>query len=200
MKGYCFITDAKLSKAGNLHDVQCAEDAGVSLIQYRNKNSSSRDMYHEALSLRAVCKKSKLLINDRVDIALAAHADGVHLGQDDIPLRIARRMLGTEKIIGITAHSVKEAIEAEKNSADYIGFSPVFATLTKPDAGVAAGIQLLEKVKKAVRIPVIAIGGINLGNAAQVIKAGADGLCAISAVVTKDDVKSEILKFQKLFG
>lgn len=199
MTGYYFITDAGLSRAGNIEDVKNAVKAGVKIVQYRNKDNTTAELCKEAAALRCVCKKVMLLINDRVDIALAVAADGVHLGQEDMPIKEARRLLGKKKIIGMTVHTVREAKEAQRLGADYLGVSPVFVTATKPDAGEPAGIGLIKRIKKEVGLPLVAIGGITLKNASPVIAAGADGVCAISAVVTKKDVKKEILKFQKLF-
>ncbi len=199
MKGYYFVTAAGLSHAGIIADVKKAIQAGVKVVQYRNKTGTTAEMYKEAAALRRLCKKTYLLINDRVDIALAVGADGVHLGQEDMPAREARRLLGQKKIIGLTVHSLPEAKEAQKLGVDYIGLSPIFATATKLDAGMPAGVSLIKKIKKEVSLPLVAIGGITLKNAPQVIAAGADAVCAISAVITKKDVKKEILKFQKLF-
>lgn len=199
MKGYYFITDSGLSRAGNISDVKQAESCDVCAVQYRNKNAETREMYIEALVLRETCCNTLFLINDRVDIALAVDADGVHLGQSDMPYRVARKMLGSEKIIGITVHNLQEAIEAQRFGADYLGVSPIFQTTTKFDAGKPAGIALIEEIRARVDIPLIAIGGINLANAAEVVRAGADGVCAISAVVTGEDVRREIKRFQELF-
>ncbi|NPV63027.1 MAG: thiamine phosphate synthase [Methanotrichaceae archaeon] len=199
MKGYYFITDSGLSRAGNLSDVLQAEACGVRIVQYRNKTADTLAMYEEAVRLREICRKALFLVNDRIDIALAAQADGVHLGQSDMPYRAARRLLGPEKVIGITVHNLAEALKAEEAGADYLGVSPIFATSTKSDAGKPAGITLIEEIRARVDIPLIAIGGINLANAPQVVEAGADGLCAISAVVAGDDVSTEIRKFQSLF-
>ena len=199
ISGYYFITDSSLSKAGNLRDVLCAAKAGVKIIQYRNKSGSTKELYEEALRLKSACGKSIFLINDRVDIAFAVDAGGVHLGQDDMPCRTARKILGRNKIIGVTARNVREAKKARKDGADYIGVSPVFGTATKSDAGKPVGTGMVRKIKKAVSVPVVAIGGINLSNAPGVVKAGADGLCAISAVVAKSNPAAEIRKFQKLF-
>ncbi len=200
MKGYYFITDASLSRAGNISDVQKAEACGVRVIQYRNKNAETNEMYREALLLRKICRNSLFLINDRIDIALAVKADGVHLGQSDLPYIAAREILGSEKIIGITVHNLEEAVQAQNLGADYIGISPIFNTETKPDAGKPAGIALIEEIHSKVDIPLVAIGGIDLSNAPDVVKAGVDGLCAISAVVTKENVSEEIQQFQKLFN
>lgn len=199
MRGYYFITDSRLSRAGNVSDVKNALAAGVRMVQYRDKEAGTRQLYEEALRLKSVCKGAIFLINDRLDIALGIGADGVHIGRDDLPYRLARRLLGKKKVIGVTVHSVKEAQEAQRLGADYIGVSPIFTTGTKRDAGKPAGIRLIKEIKRRVGLPVIAIGGINLSNAKEVVEAGADGLCAISAVVTKPDVKKEIKKFQALF-
>jgi thiamine-phosphate pyrophosphorylase len=199
VKGYYFITDSTLSRSGNIKDVLSAVACEVEVVQYRNKNAESRKMYEEAVQLREICQDALFLINDRVDIALATDADGVHLGQSDIPCMIARKMLGQKKIIGITVHNLAEATEAETSGADYLGVSPIFQTNTKLDAGKPAGIALIEEIRKQVSIPLIAIGGINHSNAAKVIQAGADGLCAISCVVAKENVDEEIRKFQELF-
>lgn len=200
LAGYYFITDEKLSRAGIISDVKNALNSGVKVIQYRNKESVTRQMYEEALKLKSLCKdKAIFLINDRLDIALSVNADGVHIGNYDLPYSVARKLLGENKIIGLTVHSLKEAKLAQKLGADYIGVSPIFATKTKSNAGKPTGIELIKEIKKCVSLPIIAIGGINLSNAKWVIEAGADGLCAISAVVTKQDVKKEIKKFQALF-
>ncbi len=199
MKGYYFITDSGLSRAGNISDVKQAIACGVEVVQYRNKNGETREMYEEALMLKEICRNAVFLINDRIDIALAVDADGVHLGQSDMPYAVARKMLGPEKIIGITVHNLAEALEAQALGADYLGVSPIYQTATKSDAGKPAGIALIEEIRCQVEIPLIAIGGINLANAPEVVKAGADGLCAISAVVAKDNVSEAIKKFQELF-
>ena len=182
-----------------MHDVKNALRAGVKFIQYRNKSASTLIMFEEALKLRSICRKAVFIINDRVDIALAVGADGVHLGQLDLPFAIARKLLGKNKIIGVTVHNLKQARVAQSSGANYLAVSPIFPTKTKADAGKERGLGLIRKIKKQTSIPLVVIGGINLNNAKAVINAGADGLCAISAVVTKTDVKREIEKFQELF-
>jgi thiamine-phosphate pyrophosphorylase len=168
-------------------------------VQYREKHKSTAEKYEEALKIRRLCRKAVFLVNDRVDIALAVNADGVHLGQDDLPYPVARRLLGRRKIIGLTVHNVRQAEEAQRLGADYVGVSAIFSTTTKQDAPTPCGPGMIKRIKEMVTVPVIAIGGINLENAREVIRAGADGLCSISAVVTKSNVRSEIAKFQKLF-
>jgi thiamine-phosphate pyrophosphorylase len=199
VKGYYFITDSKLSRAGNVSDVQNAVAAGVEVVQYRRPDAFTAELFAEATALRKLCHQTLFLVNDRVDIALAVEADGVHLGQSDLPLPAARKLLGRGKIIGLTVHSLAEARQAEDAGADYLGVSPIFTTQTKADAGPPAGIQLIRQIRSAVKIPLIAIGGIHLANAPEVIRAGADGLCAISAVVSREDVRAGIEQFQRLF-
>lgn len=202
MKGYYFITDEGLSAAGVMSDVRQAIHAGARIIQYRNKTADSRRLYDEARAIRELCAGSgtRLIINDRIDIALAVGADGVHIGQEDLPYDEARRLLGAGAIIGVTVHDVEEAVAAERAGADYLGVSPVFSTGTKSDAGTPCGVETLAAVRRACRVPVVAIGGIDLSNADECIAAGADMICAISAVVTRPDVAGEILKFQRKYG
>jgi thiamine-phosphate pyrophosphorylase len=199
MKGYYFITDAGLSRAGNVSDVEQALAAGVRVVQHRDKDADTAAMIAEARILRRLCQGALFLINDRVEVALAAAADGVHLGQEDLHYREARRLLGSQKIIGITVNTVDQALEAASLGADYLGVSPIFATQTKPDAGEPAGLSLLREIRGRVSLPLVAIGGITLDNAPEVIAAGADGLCAISAVVTRPQVRTAIQAFQNLF-
>jgi len=154
-------------------------------------------MLEEALRLRKICRKALFIINDRVDIAQAVNADGVHLGQDDMPVNIARKILGRDRIIGLTVHSLAQAEAGMSCGIDYLGVSPIFLTSTKADAGKPVGLGLIAKIRKKHKIPIVAIGGIKLENAQEVIKAGADSLCAVSAVARKHDVKAEISRFLK---
>ncbi len=195
-----FITDSKLTRRTVLEDVRSAIKAGVRIIQYREKDLCTREMINEAEKIGRLCKKNNVLfiINDRVDIALAVDADGVHLGNEDMHYSAARKILGNMKTIGLTIHNVSEAIEAERIGADYIGISPIFETKTKPDAGTPAGIDLIKYIKKIVKIPFVAIGGINEDNVKSVIEAGARSIAVISAIVTKGDVKKECKKFREV--
>jgi len=199
VRGYYFITEAALSRAGNLSDVAAALASGVRVVQYRQKQGLTFDLVAEARQLRQLCRHIRFLVNDRVDLALEVGADGVHLGQEDLSFPEARKLLGPDKIIGVTVHNVAEALAAQAAGADYLGVSPIFATATKADAGAATGVLLLAEIRRRVTLPLVAIGGITLANAPEVIEAGADALCAIAAVVTHPDVKSEIDKFQRLF-
>ncbi len=193
---FYMVTDSGLSRKGNLNDVEQSIKAGCKIIQYREKNKSTREMIREALSIKAMCKdRAIFIVNDRVDVALAVDADGVHIGQDDMPFETARSLLGKEKIIGLTVHNVEEAVHAENIGADNIGLSPIFATSTKKDAGNACGINMVENVRKNVLLPIVAIGGINRENVEDVIKAGADAAVAISAVISVEDVYKETRNF-----
>ena len=133
---FYFITDSSMSKNGIINDVKAAVNAGCRIIQYREKNKCTKDMLEEAKKIKELCRsKAVFLVNDRIDIALASDADGVHIGREDMPYAAARKKLGYDKIIGMTVHNVSEAEEAQRIGADYIGLSPIFSTSTKKDAG-----------------------------------------------------------------
>jgi thiamine-phosphate pyrophosphorylase len=200
MRGYYFITDGNLSRAGNEADLRAAVAARVAAVQYRQKTGETRALFEEASRLRKLCRGVPFLVNDRLDVALAVDADGVHIGQDDMPFIEARRLLGPKKIIGLTVHTLEEALEGVTLGADYLGVSPIFETGTKADAGPPAGLALIREIRAKVKLPLVAIGGITLENAPDVIAAGADSVCAISAVVSADDARAEIEKFGRLFG
>jgi thiamine-phosphate pyrophosphorylase len=193
---FYLVTDSGLSKKGTLSDVQDAVASGCRIVQYREKKKSTKEMIAEALQIKTICSDDAIfLVNDRIDVALAVDADGVHIGQDDMPIYIARAILGAGKIIGLTVHDIDEAIEAEKSGADYVGLSPIFDTATKSDAGKGIGTERIRDVKNAISVPIVAIGGINKENCESVIESGADSLVAISAVVCSDDVKRETKEF-----
>ena len=198
--GLYFITDRNLTKSSIIEDVKAAIKGGVKILQYREKWLSTKEMFIEARKIRDICRENGVLflVNDRIDIVLGVDADGVHLGQEDLPCNIARRLLGN-KIIGVTVHNIEEAIKAEEDGADYVSLSPIFPTTTKEDAGDPVGIELIKKLKSSVRIPVIAIGGINKNNLVDVIKAGADGVAAISAIIPKD-VEQEVKEFVNIIN
>ncbi len=208
MKGFYFITDEILTKRGNVKDVEIATSLGCQVIQYRNKKNNSKKMYQEALELKEIIKsinkETKFLINDRVDIALAVDADGVHIGQEDLPISIVRKLLPKNKIIGISIHSIEEVKEAIFYNVDYVGVGPVYKTLTKKDAGEPLGLQLLKDIKNYInlnklKIPIVAIGGIKLNNVKEVILNGADMVSAISDTVQSDDMSKTIKEYQEKF-
>jgi thiamine-phosphate pyrophosphorylase len=187
--GICFITERKSSELPLQAVVEKVLKAGVRCIQYREKDLSRRVILQNAILLREMTArfKASLIINDHADIALASDADGVHLGQDDLMLKEARKIMGP-KIVGISTHSLLQAEEAEREGADYIGFGPVFETSTK-DAGSPKGAESIRMIKQNIKIPVVAIGGINPGNIASVFSAGA-GAVAVASSICKGDVAS----------
>jgi thiamine-phosphate pyrophosphorylase len=193
---FYLVTDSGLSKKGTLSDVKEAVESGCKIVQYREKNKSTKEMICEASEIKRICRdKAIFLVNDRIDVALAVDADGAHIGQDDMPIETARKLLGIDKIIGLSAYNIDEAIEAENSGADYVGLGPIFDTATKKDAGDGIGPERIREIKNAIRIPVVAIGGINRENCESVIRNGADSLVAISAVICSDDVKRETKNF-----
>jgi len=170
--------------------------AGVKIIQFRAKNLTDKELVTYALKLRLIAQKITFIINDRIDIALIVEADGVHLGQDDIPVSLARKLL-KEKIIGLSTHSLEEAIQASKEEIDYLAIGPIYHTYTKKNAKTSLGPEIIPKIKKITSTPIIAIGGINEGNIHEIIKAGADGVAIASGLLKQKDI---ILTTQKLLS
>ncbi|HHQ45299.1 MAG TPA: thiamine phosphate synthase [Candidatus Altiarchaeales archaeon] len=201
LQGFYFITDSKISDKNILETVGKALEGGASVVQYREKEKPIRELLTEAAEVRRICAgKASFLVNDRIDIALAVDADGVHLGQDDMPIHLARKLLGEKKIIGITVHNVSEALEAETRGADYLGVSPIYATGTKADAGEPAGVKLIREVRENTGLPIAAIGGITKENIDPVVEAGADMVCAISATICAEDIADAVEYFAKKTG
>ncbi len=194
------VTDRGLSRGrSTLEILQGAVRGGVTCVQLREKNCPIRDFIEQANSIKAYLRAHDipLIINDRLDVAQAVGADGVHLGQSDMPLNVAREILKDSMMIGISAESLGDAIEAEKGGADYIGVSPIYATPTKTDTAPPFGLEGLREIRNAVRIPLVAIGGLTKDNAGEVIKHGADGVAVVSAIVSADDPElatKELLK------
>ena len=184
------VTDRGLARGrSTLEIVSAAVDGGATVVQLREKDCSTRDFIEQGLTIKEFLKDRgvPLIINDRVDVAQAVEADGVHLGQTDMPLAVAKKILGDSIIIGISAESLQDAIEAEKGGADYLGASPIYATPTKTDTAPPLGLEGLQEIREAVRIPLVAIGGLNCDNAAEVIRNGADGVAVVSAIIAADD-------------
>jgi thiamine-phosphate pyrophosphorylase len=177
----CVITDEAFCP------VTLAEEAlrgGAAMIQLRHKTASGHQLFTWAVEIRKRCREHHAIciINDRVDIALASEADGVHLGQDDLPAAAARKLLGNTLIIGVSASSVEEALQAEKEGADYIGFGHIYPTVSKLKEHPPLGLENLQKTVEAISLPVVAIGGITVENAPLLISHGASGVAVISAV------------------
>jgi thiamine-phosphate pyrophosphorylase len=184
------VTDRRLAKGRSTLDiVRAAVQGGVTCVQLREKNRPTREFIAEALTIRAFLKARGFasIINDRVDIALAVGADGVHLGQTDMPLDMARALVGNSMLIGISVESLEEAVQAEAGGADYLGISPIYPTPTKTDTAPPLGLQGLRAIRHAVSLPLVGIGGLNLQNAAPVIQHGADGIAVVSAIVAAAD-------------
>jgi len=198
------LTDRKLSH-GRSQVPQAAIEGGARLIQFREKAMSTHELVDTASQLRQLTRQAgvTLIINDRLDIALAVDADGVHVGQDDMPVSLARKLLGPGKIIGVSAGNLEEAQHGVRDGADYLGVGPIFATSSKADAGAPIGLAGLAEIKRHVSIPVIAIGGITAANVTEVLSAGADGVAVISAVVSQPDIVAatrELLNVIKIHG
>lgn len=192
------VTDSDLCPYENMPvSVEKAIQGGVTLVQLREKETSTLDFYNIALKIKCVTDKYNipLLINDRIDIALAVDCAGVHIGQTDMPMSIARKILGENKIIGVSAGTIEEAVKAEKEGADYIGFGAVYYTDTKKIKGTK-GPELLNEVKEILNIPVVGIGGINKSNADKL--KNADGIAVVSAIMGKEDEKKEAEELIKI--
>jgi thiamine-phosphate pyrophosphorylase len=184
------VTDRALSRGRSLLDiVQAAVRGGVSAVQLREKNLATAEFYRAGLEIRDFLRASgtPFIINDRVDIALALEADGVHLGQADMPVEVARRILGTDKIIGLSVERPEHLTHSAVAHADYLGISPVFATSTKPELAFAWGVDGVRQARRLTELPLVAIGAVKKENAYEVIQAGADCVAVVSGIVAAAD-------------
>ncbi len=196
----CVITDACLA-LGKDH-VAIADAAlrgGADMIQLRDKVGDLRDLLGQARAIQGLCRArgALFIVNDRVDLALAAEADGAHVGQDDLPAEAARRLLGPGRILGVSTHNPEQAWAAEKAGADYLGFGPMFPTGTKETGYSPRGLEALREVRRATRLPILAIGGISLANVEWLIQAGATAPAVISAVVAAPDIAAAAAAFRQ---
>jgi len=182
----CVITDQRTNP---VELARMALEGGTGMVQLRRKSASGRDLFEWALRIQALCREhgALFIVNDRVDIALAVHADGVHLGQQDMPVASARALLGPETLIGVSVSTPAEAASAAKEGADYLGVGHIFPTSSKDKPMPPIGTAAIRPIIEASELPVIAIGGIEVDNAAEVIKAGASGVAVISAVSGSTD-------------
>jgi thiamine-phosphate pyrophosphorylase len=198
------VTDRALSLGrSNFEVIKKAVGGGVTLVQLREKEATTRVFYQEGLEIRGYLKTRNipLIINDRIDIALALDADGVHLGQEDMPIDVARKILGPRKIIGASVFTLEEAKTAEAMGADYLGLSPIFLTETKAELVGQIGIEGIPPLKEGVQIPVVGIGSMSQANAYEAVKAGLDGVAVVSAICSHEDpraaaeeIKKEVLR------
>lgn len=196
---YLVTDDGCLQGRALLDCVREALEGGVTLVQYRAKTASSAEMYNEALQLKAMCDSFKvpLIINDRLDIAMAVGAAGVHLGQDDLPCAAARRILGEDYIIGVSAHNPAEAAEALERGADYLGCGAVFSTATKADVK-KLGTEGLTTICREKGLPVVGIGGVTADNYREVRAAGADGAAIVSGILAQPDIRTTVRAIAKV--
>lgn len=190
---YLVTDDGCLQGRALLDCVREALEGGVTLVQYRAKKASSAEMYNEALQLKALCDSFNvpLIINDRLDIAMAVGAAGVHLGQDDLPCAAARKILGEDYIIGVSAHNPAEAVEALERGADYLGCGAVFGTATKADVK-KLGTEGLTAICREKGLPVVGIGGVTADNYREVRAAGADGAAIVSGILAQPDISATV--------
>jgi thiamine-phosphate pyrophosphorylase len=193
------ITQAPRAGQSYLAMVEAACAGGADAIQLRDKTLSSRELVRLAKDLQAICDRTGtfFILNDRVDVALAADVDGVHVGQEDLPVRVVREMMGHKKLIGCSTHSTAQALAAVGDGADYMSCGPLFATPTKPDY-TPVGLDLVKEYRQLVRTPFVAIGGIDLANVAQAIAAGADRVAVVRAVAGASDVAQAAKNFKDL--
>ena len=193
---FILITDRKVCGKKLTDIIEQAVEGGVGTVQLREKDLSTGDLYSLAKEIREITERKgvNLIINDRVDIAIAVDADGVHLGWQSLEIGMVRRMIGRDKIIGFSAHSLKEAERAENSGADYVTISPIFDTVNKDYFIKPLGVGEIGKIKEQINIPVIALGGINENNVNNVLKNGADGIAVISAILLSDSPKQTVAR------
>lgn len=199
---YAIIDAAQIGQRSPLAIFDMLVSAGVGLIQYRDKEGSSLQLFDTSRGLAARARQchTTFIVNDRADVALAAGADGVHLGQDDLPVELARRVVQAGAVVGCSTHSIVQVEEADRSSADYIAFGPVFPTQSKERPGPTVGLEGLRNARKATRKPLVAIGGITLENARAAIEAGADAVAVISDLLKHPDVTTRAEEFLRILG
>lgn len=198
LSGLYIVLDSTAFAPRDLVDVlKEAAAAGARLFQYRDKAASMRDAYRQALRLREASADvgARLIINDRCDLALAVEADGVHVGQEDLPCGHARRLMGAGKIVGVSTHQAAQVEEATRAGADYVGFGPIFQTGSKPDRAPLVGLDGLRDARTRTPLPIFAIGGIRAETVQAVRQAGADGIAVIGALAKADDVGASVRAF-----
>lgn len=199
----CVITDIAIQKKYSHYQIaQMAIKGGADMIQLRDKSLPTAELLEIAIRIRKLCRKHKVqfIVNDRVDIAMLSDADGVHLGLEDIAINDARKLLGKNKIIGGTAHSLAEAKQAEKNGADYIGFGHIFPTYSKHKPDKPKGVKLLKKVVENIKTPNIAIGGIGLESINEVLNTKVHGAAVIGSVLNSKDPVKAVKELKKVFN
>lgn len=195
------VTDRQLMSCDSLTEaVEQAILGGCTMIQLREKELSSLEFYNQAVAVKQVTDKYHipLIINDRIDIAMAVQATGVHIGQHDLPAAAVRKVIGENMLLGVSASSIAEAIQAQQDGADYLGVGAMFPTGTKTDAD-SVSMEELQKIRAAVSLPIVVIGGINKGNAGRFKPMGIDGLAVVSAIIAQSDIKAAVAELKDLF-
>lgn len=195
------VTDRQLMSCDSLTEaVEQAILGGCTMIQLREKELSSLEFYNQAVAVKQVTDKYHipLIINDRIDIAMAVQATGVHIGQHDLPAAAVRKVIGENMLLGVSASSIAEAIQAQQDGADYLGVGAMFPTGTKTDAD-SVSMEELQKIRTAVSLPIVVIGGINKGNAWRFKPMGIDGLAVVSAIIAQSDIKAAAAELKDLF-
>lgn len=203
MQGLYLVTDRDLCGGRPLQDVvRAAVAGGAAWVQLREKNLSTRAFVEEAAAVKALLAPHKvpLIINDRLDVALAVGADGVHVGQDDMPYPLARAVLGKKMIIGLSVETWEDVEAAEKWDVDYLGVSPVFATPTKTDTKGSWGLEGITRIRSFSRHPLVAIGGLNVTNTGAAVRAGADGIAVVSAICAAPDPFAAARELCRIIG
>jgi thiamine-phosphate pyrophosphorylase len=196
---YC-LTAEKFSRGrGNLEVVRAMLDAGVKLVQYREKEKKSGVMLEECLEIRRMTRQAgaAFIVNDHIDLALMVGADGVHIGQEDFPVQAVRRLVGEEMAIGLSTHAPQEALAAVQSGADYIGVGPIFRTFTKEDVVDPVGFEYLEYVAGSLDVPFVAIGGIKEHNVAEVVRRGARCVAMVTEIVEAEDIGAKITALRR---
>lgn len=199
ISGLYVIVDSKLvGERDILGVVKQVILGGARIIQLRDKEGSTRKLIEVGLKIRRITKKRAIfIVNDRLDVAMAVDADGLHLGQEDMPLTLARKLWKKSKIIGVSVENLPLAKRAEREGADYVGVGSIFKTSTKIDAGYPLGTSIISKIKKRVKIPVVAIGGVDEDNLEEVAKAGADAIAVARAVIGAEDIRSATARLSR---
>lgn len=191
------VTDSDILRGRDFYNsIEEALKGGVTMLQLREKNASGKEFLEKAIKLRELTKKYnvKFIINDRVDIAMLCDADGVHVGQSDIPANKVRELIGEDKIVGVSARTVEEALTAKENGADYLGVGAMFTTRTKLDAK-SVSIEKLKEIQEVIKLPVVAIGGLSLSNIYKLKECNVDGYAVVSAILGAENIKLECEKW-----
>lgn len=199
---YCITAEKCSNGRNNIQVVKELLKAGIKVIQYREKKKNMRDKYQECQQIRRLTKdyRATLIVNDQLDLAMAVEADGIHIGQQDLPIEVVRDLVDDDMLIGLSTHSLEQAEDAVKKGVDYIGVGPVFSTSTKENTSNPIGLEYLKYVVDKINIPIVAIGGIKEDNIFAVAETGVDCICLISDIVGADEIGKKIRSLRKQLG